>query len=472
LGFTTLQLLQLWGEIFHWAILVENLKLCPYVKGKTAHEVWTGTPPHIQTLRLLPIFSVVKVYRYTADKERLNQSAGPHYTYGLYVGPCHKAAGVIRVAILVNAKIYIVRTSKYKGVSDGGDAVMHEHIEHGVDLLLQDHVAEITDQPTSHVYEIADEPIFQNPVSSPVEPAHHGAGEEGTADDFSSNDSQTDHLRDKPETSPTSPSHQYDTRTAAKKKKNVHVHWSQSTESTDETRAEPTVPKTNTASTPRSRKTLGRNYQTTRRGTHSRHTGAQYAEEIYLACYADWSQHKNDTYYYDFLQNTFVSVNPTALPMDCYVAVEEGYAAVSEGVPKDFQAALAHPLWGDPARDELNKLVSEKGTLVEVDKTIAIEAKKSGADLVILFPVYEKKIRDGKEVYKVRLVCNGKHQHNPDKHTHLLLLVKNFSFSFTLLPTTIGISVTSMKPEHSSIRSIKEPLTCTLASLAQRVIIK
>jgi hypothetical protein len=110
--------------------------------------VWTGIPPHIQTLRLLPIFSVVKVYRYTTDKERLNQSAGPHYTYGLYVGPCHKAAGVMRVTILVNAKIYIARTSKYKVVSDGGDAVMHEHIEHGVDLLLQDHVAEITDQPT------------------------------------------------------------------------------------------------------------------------------------------------------------------------------------------------------------------------------------------------------------------------------------------------------------------------------------
>jgi hypothetical protein len=101
---------------------------------------------------------MVKVYRYTADKERLNQSARPYFTYGLYVGPCHKAAGVIRVAILVNTKIYIiVKTSKYKGASDGGDAVMHEHIEHGVDLLLQDIVAEITDQPTSHVFEITDD---------------------------------------------------------------------------------------------------------------------------------------------------------------------------------------------------------------------------------------------------------------------------------------------------------------------------
>jgi hypothetical protein len=382
LGFTTLQLLQLWGEIFHWTILVENLKICPHVKGKTAHEVWTGTPPHIQTLRLLPIFSVVKVYRYTTDKERLNQSAGPHYTYGLYVGPCHKAACVIRVAILVNAKIYIIRTSKYKGVSEGGDAVMHEHIEHGVDLLLQDHVAESTDQPTSHVFEITDEPIFQNPESSLAEPVPRVDAEDGTIpDDFTSNDSQTGHLRAKPEKSPTSPPHQYDTCTAAKMKKKKYVQWSHSTESS-------------------------------RRENHSRRTSAQYAEEIYLACYVDWSQQKmtltcritmNDTYY-DFLHNTFVSVNPTALPMNCYVVVEEGYAAVSEGVPKDFQAALAHLLWGDPARDELNKLVPEKGTLVEVDKTIAIEAKKSGADLVILFPVYEKKIRDGEEVYKVRLV--------------------------------------------------------------------
>jgi hypothetical protein len=79
-----------------------------------------------------------------------------------------------------------------------------------------------------------------------------------------SNDYQTDHLRAKPETSPTSPPHQYDTRTAAKMKIKKNVQWSHSTESS-------------------------------RRENHSRCTSAQYADEIYLACYADWSQHKNDT---------------------------------------------------------------------------------------------------------------------------------------------------------------------------------
>jgi len=50
---------------------------------------------------------------------------------------------------------------------------------------------------------------------------------------------------------------------------------------------------------------------------------------------------------------------------------------------------------------------------MQVDASLAREAVKRGeADIVYMFPIYEKKVKEGKIVYKVRLVCNGKTQ-NP-----------------------------------------------------------
>jgi len=44
-----------------------------------------------------------------------------------------------------------------------------------------------------------------------------------------------------------------------------------------------------------------------------------------------------------------------------------------------------------------------------VDKQVALDAiRNQGADLVILFPVYEQKIKDGLPVDKVRLVADGR----------------------------------------------------------------
>jgi hypothetical protein len=75
-------------------------------------------------------------------------------------------------------------------------------------------------------------------------------------------------------------------------------------------------------------------------------------------------------------------------------------------------------LWGDAARQELNTLIST-GAIVEIDAELAKNALKfQGADLVLLFPVYEKKVKEGKVVLKVRLVGDGRtHYHAGDTYS-------------------------------------------------------
>jgi hypothetical protein len=62
-GFTKIQVLKLWGEIFYWAITVINLRECPRVKGKSRYEVFMKKRPNIQEIRLLPIFSFVSSHQ-------------------------------------------------------------------------------------------------------------------------------------------------------------------------------------------------------------------------------------------------------------------------------------------------------------------------------------------------------------------------------------------------------------------------
>ena len=119
----------------------------------------------------------------------------------------------------------------------------------------------------------------------------------------------------------------------------------------------------------------------------------------------------------------------------------EAYVAVTKDVPKTFQDALSHPLWGTPSRVEWLQFL-ETQALVEVDPQMAYEkinAKK--AQLVILFPVYESKIKDGKEVLKVRLVGDGSRQQTlantyaatPSREELLLLLQLVASFDWEMV---------------------------------------
>jgi hypothetical protein len=54
-------------------------------------------------------------------------------------------------------------------------------------------------------------------------------------------------------------------------------------------------------------------------------------------------------------------------------------------------------------------------TLVPISSEDGRTLVSGGADRVMHFLVYERKIKEGNEVIKVRLVCNGKVQHGAGK---------------------------------------------------------
>ena len=129
--------------------------------------------------------------------------------------------------------------------------------------------------------------------------------------------------------------------------------------------------------------------------------------------FADWSTYTNGTVYWSPYDNTYVTIvhgRDSEINKLAETTREEGFRAV-EG-PKSFKVALTDEKWGDPSRAEWNNLSERTGALVEVNQEIARENIKNGADCLLLFPVYEEKVKEGKTVYKVRLVANGKNQKN------------------------------------------------------------
>ena len=127
------------------------------------------------------------------------------------------------------------------------------------------------------------------------------------------------------------------------------------------------------------------------------------------ACFADWSTHEDESMYWSWDDFSFLQIeNNMSDDSNCHLI--ESNKAVTEDVPKSFKQALADPKWGDAARKELNTLISTKA-IMNVDPVVAKDIlKNSIADLVYLFPVYEEKIKEGKLVYKVRLVGDGRSQ--------------------------------------------------------------
>ena len=140
------------------------------------------------------------------------------------------------------------------------------------------------------------------------------------------------------------------------------------------------------------------------------------AGQLESACFADWSEHTPETVYWSWADLRFVQIGDIETDPGAEVTdheIEEGYRAVTQGVPKNFEAALNDQRWGTPARNEINTIISAKA-MVQVDPVVAKQAIQDGnADLMYLFPVYEEKVKDGVLVEKVRLVADGRTHANP-----------------------------------------------------------
>jgi len=140
---------------------------------------------------------------------------------------------------------------------------------------------------------------------------------------------------------------------------------------------------------------------------------AQDTSDLETACFADWSEHEADYVYWSWVEFAFVVIDSETEERDLTdEGVEEGYRAVTEDVPKSFAAALVHPRWGEPAKKEINTILSAKA-MIKVNPEVARRAIHEGqADLMYLFPVYEEKIKEGVLVEKVRLVADGRTHHH------------------------------------------------------------
>jgi hypothetical protein len=407
LGFTVQQIMQLWGELFYWAVTVINLKECPSVPGKTRYEVFTGQKPNIQEIRLLPIFAVLMVLREEPNAAAVDGANRRFFQYGLYVGPDTLVSGAIRVAVVTNKRVQIVTSTKYKCVTDGGLLSPHPEVQRGLRRLLEEEAAVedtgaglVPDQhhdavvppanttlPVAMPGPTATTPVPTTIVQTTPTPDESAAEVGG---DTTAADGETQQ-----EQEPTTA-----TGTGKSKKRNRK---------------------------PRVRRELDRASWPTReqRFVARQRAHAMYAKEeysaffaedcpdgvmrdsrvLYNACFADWSTVSSGGYYYSFMDAAFYAVTEE----DSVITklLETGYRAVTKGVPKTFMDALKDNEWGEPARKEWNTMMETKA-IVEVNAEAAQKAIADGADLVVLFPVYEEKEKEGQLVKKVRLVGDGR----------------------------------------------------------------
>jgi hypothetical protein len=113
-------------------------------------------------IRLLPIFSVLYVYRHAANDELNSQ-------LGLYIEPSPTVPGAIRAAVLINKRLHFIATTAIKGVSDGGHVAFHSTMNSSIECLLEKHDPSIESKDDSlQIMQFSDDPVpaSQIPLSN------------------------------------------------------------------------------------------------------------------------------------------------------------------------------------------------------------------------------------------------------------------------------------------------------------------
>ena len=434
LGMTEEHVLRLWGELFYWAINVINLSECVNVPGKTKHEVFTGEIPNIQLMRLLPIFCIVMVYRNTPTAASVGNAKRSFYQYGLYCGCDMKVKGGIRVAIMTNSRLSIVVTTKYKGVSDGGGMDNYAHVDRGLERVLNE-------PPAVTVSDVYEEVLPDDDNNNDDK-----NNDDTNNDNYIDNDNHVDVLEYSDDDKVVPTVHSVAPTLVTHSVQPTKVRGESSTVVQKNSNVVESVPvRMNKNSKVLDRSKWGSREERMALRNSKRGTSDERAD------FCDWSTYDDISVHYSFSDHTYYVVSNDAIDeshsyLDVVYNEESNYAVpndvpssvgtreyvykvVTEGVPKNFSLGLKDPEWGDPCRTEWSGLIDMK-TLVQVERRVADEDIRNGADVVVLFPIYEVKIKEGREVKKVRLVCNGKTQRHagatyaptPTKEELLVLL--------------------------------------------------
>ena len=417
-GFTRIQVLKLWGEFFNWAIAVINLKPCPHEKSKSRYEVFMRKRPNMQNIRILPIGAIVMVYRRKGLK-------GASSMVGLYVGPSLSTEGCARVALIVGDKVKVITTSHFSAASDGGGLNVYPHVSRGLKQLLEDQVRKIAAQDDDNDFELEDPEKDSPPV--PVPPMLSNDSIPEVVSHISVN--KKDELSMMPDLTMPDISSTNILSEALPSMLNDNVQVNDLPSVLNENVQVDDVPLVLKNIIKPVRQSARQRERRLRRDMMG--SIAANSVELETSCFADWTSHTDETIYWSFSDFQLLKISSESTSDDQVCSsVELGFVAITDNVPKSFAAALRDPLWGDAARLELNTLVST-GAIVEIDAELAKNAVKyQGADLVLLFPVYEKKVKEGKVVYKVRLVGDGRtHYHagatysaTPSREELLILL--------------------------------------------------
>jgi hypothetical protein len=486
LAFKELDILKLWGEIFHWAVNVINLYPSPRVEGKTREEAFSGVQPNIQQTRLLPIFSTVLVWRGVPKRRQRKSGKGkekelhykdyydkPSYVYGLYVGFELTTPGNIRVAVKTDKGIRVISTSKYKGVSEGGAIDIAADVQRAADRMIMDSVEiqipadgsqEVKDAVVEEQYsndgdELIDGAVRDERVSeigdSVITKVDGGDQETSldsqrhqrqrylktTSDDWETEGTEgTDEVMDQIEL------REERGKELASRNKAIFHDRSEYNPVNHPSRGERAMRRTSEPMMGLYTSLLRDGWVVHSRAQEVKEYEAMLANRDYIEAvedivdevslknmhqvteamelrrniaeamfahfkesgsgyFTDWSNFCNvESYFVDYLAECFVKIGE--VPSDYEYKEIDGFRAVTENVPRSFSEALRSPIWGESARKELNDLLEK--AMIRIPADIALEGIAKGCDCLILFPVFESKIRDGKQIYKVRLVADGR----------------------------------------------------------------
>lgn len=415
LGFTKREILMLWGELFKWALVVINFTPSPKVPTKTRYQLFHGKVPNVQEIRMLPIFAILLVLRHVPNAASLDGANRSFYQYGLYVGPDSLTPGAIRVAVKVGGTLQIVVSSKYKCVTDGGSINIYPAIQRGLRTLLEG------------------EPTQTRAVVNPAQP-ELPVPEVPVVPEVPEEVPEVPEVQEVPEVEELQPK---EGQVVSEIESRPAVLSMPASVSTAGLRGEVPAAKPKQRSKSARRNELKRVKQKAQKARAfsreydpSRHSSrddrakirhARVAEEfciptpkavtsVEFAYFTDWSTYYDGNMYFSVIENAFYNVTFEKILPGC-IETPIGFRAVTEGVPRTYEKALQDEKWGEAARKEWSTLVETKA-MIEVDERVAREAIRNGADLVILFPVYEEKEKEGVKVQKVRLVGDGRTHYN------------------------------------------------------------
>jgi hypothetical protein len=461
MGWTVPYLCKLWGEAFHNAVNAINLTESPRNPGKSRWEVFLGEKPDMQQIRMLPMFAVVQVWNYNGDKE--HYTGQPHFVEGLVCGTDMKpplqmpAHGVIRAAILdkVTKKIKVVATSKYLPPTLGGGLNIQKAATGSVEKIIEGQGVGHVNNPTEPTVECEVIDISNTSSDEVIEAQQRGDND--IKDGSGEQAEQSGKLKKQRLSSKEAVNQEKAALDKRIKKLEEEIRDERVTVLLKAQKVNPT--KTQVKKARQRLKTVDK-YMTAKpykTGPQDRDRRAklralvvelerlrhledsastesnplfQYVNEVMESPMEEgnisWYDMKEEDIYFSLTDlclyefyNEGSSEGHTSLFTEDYSVSgdeeEEVFKAVTENIPRNFNEACTDKVWGEPARKEMS-LLKDK-VMVKVSRDEAQKMIKEGCDIVRLFPVYEKKFRDGIEVYKVRLVADGR-THKPEGPTY------------------------------------------------------